>query len=88
MKKESENWSEDGDWALCKHGDCHYFIRKRGEKRRILCQIFPDRVRLKCDSCGQISTFYFEKKKMSKKQVDEPEWVPLSSMIESWEKTN
>lgn len=75
-----ENWSSDGEFAYCKHDDCHFFVRKRGEKRRILCRIFPDRVQLKCDSCGNISTFKFEKNA----KVDEKEWIPLESMLESW----
>lgn len=83
-----ENWSEKGEFARCRHNDCFFFLRKKGEKRMILCRIFKDRVQLKCDSCSQISTFFFDKLKNFHEKVDEPKWIPLSSMIDEWEHAN
>lgn len=83
MEKDSAqgNWSSEGEWLLCKHNDCHYHIRNKGRKRRILARIYNDRVELKCDSCGQKSTFKFTKDA----NLDEQKWMPLESMIEDWE---
>lgn len=88
MEKDSaqENWSKDGEWALCRHDDCHYYIRMKGKKRRILCRIFDDRIEFKCDSCGQKSTYKFVKPQEKKTKVDEKTWIPLESMIAEWEK--
>ena len=80
-----ENWSNDGEFVCCRQDDCHFFLRKKGKKRRLLCRIFPDKVQLKCDSCGQISTFFFDKSKNYKDKIDEPSWIPLSSLIAEWE---
>lgn len=80
-----ENWSSDGEFTYCRHNDCHFYMRKRGVKRRILCRIFNDRVELKCDSCGQISTFRFDKNSNFNTKVDESQWIPLESMIKEWE---
>lgn len=81
-----ENWSPDGEWIYCKHNDCPFYVRRRGKKRRLLARFYPDRVQFKCDSCGQISTFKFDKKANFKTNIDEPKWVKLESLIEEWEK--
>ena len=81
-----ENWSKDGEWAVCRHDDCHYFKRKHGKKRRILCRIFDNRIEFKCDSCGGKNTYKFVKEIRDKSKIDENTWIPLESMIAEWEK--
>ena len=79
---DQENWSNDGEFVHCKQNDCHFYKRKRGEKRRLLCRFFPDRIEFKCDSCRQKSTFYFEKSKNFDAVVDKNVWIPLKSLLD------
>lgn len=81
-----ENWSNDGEFVYCKHDDCNFFMRYKGQKRRFLCRFYPDRVELKCDSCGEKSTYKF-KKDVVQKSIDENKYVTLQSLIADWEKT-
>ena len=85
-----ENWSEDGNWATCSHNDCHFFKRKKGEKRRLLARIYPDRVVLRCDSCKEKTTYFFDKSRQYKDMTDEEKnkWIPLKSLLDlkEWDK--
>lgn len=90
LEKDSgqENWHSEGQFVTCRHDDCHYYIRQRSkhkDKRRLLARFYPDRVEFKCDSCGQKSTYYFDKSKQPNGKVDEPKWIPLESLIKEWE---
>jgi len=87
---DQDNWSNEGEWLYCKHSDCHYFIRKKGQQKRLLARIFPDKIQFKCDSCGQKSSYYFEKPLNLAKSdsKNEPEWKPLKFMIDEWEKND
>ena len=83
---DSENWAENGEFVTCKHSDCHYFIRHKGQRSRLLARFYPDRVEFKCDSCGQKSSYKF-KKDIIKKSIDENKFVSLNSLIEEWDNT-
>jgi len=89
MEKDSdhENWSKGGEFAHCKHDDCHYFLRNHGKKRRQLAIMYPEKVVYKCDSCKQKSTFKYKKQKDTKAKVDDAPIPPLKSLIEQWDKS-
>ena len=82
---DQENWSSEGEFVMCKHDDCFYFIRHKGQRRRLLARFYPDRVEFKCDSCKQKSSFKFNKE-IVKKSIDEHKYVTLESLIKDWEK--
>jgi hypothetical protein len=83
-----ENWSRGGEFSLCSHNDCHYYIRNHGKKRRKLAIMYPDRVVHKCDSCKQKTTVRFKKPIENKTKVDDGPLVPLSSLIKEWDKVD
>jgi uncharacterized UBP type Zn finger protein len=79
-----EGWSNDGEFVHCKHDDCHYYNRHKGQRRRLLARFYPDRVEFKCDSCGQKSSYKFTKE-LVQKSIDEHRYVSLNSLIKEWE---
>jgi hypothetical protein len=82
---DQESWSSDGEFVTCKHNDCFYYVRHKGQRRRLLARFYPDRVEFKCDSCKQKSTYRFTKE-LVQKSIDESKFVPLNSLIADWEK--